>query len=50
MIEAFQAAEAENLDIYEVALWVGAVSGINDDPEHLASAPEWLKALSNEWV
>lgn len=50
MIEAFQAAEAENMDIYEIALWVGAVTGVNSDPENEAAAPGWLKALSSKWV
>lgn len=50
MVEAIQAAEAEGLDIYEVALWVGALTGASDDPENEAQAPAWLKALSNTWV
>lgn len=50
MLEAIQAADAEGLDIYELALWVGALTGSNDDPENEASAPAWLKSLSNEWV
>lgn len=50
MTEAFQAAEAEGLDLYEVALWVGALAGVNDDPENEAQAPDWIKALSNTWI
>ena len=50
MLEAIQAAEAEDLDIYELALWVGAVTGANFDPENEESAPKWIKALSKEWV
>jgi hypothetical protein len=46
MLEALQAADAADLDIYEMALWVGAL--INNDNE--AQAPAWLKALSNTWV
>lgn len=50
MVEAIQAAEAEGLDIYEVALWVGALTGASDDPENEAQAPAWLKSLSNTWI
>jgi len=50
MLEAIQAADAEGLDIYELALWVGAVTGANDDPDNEDSAPKWIKVLSKEWV
>lgn len=50
MVEAFQAADAEGLDIYELAIWVGALTGSSDDPDNEASAPAWLKALSNTWA
>lgn len=50
MLEAIQAAEAEGLDIYEIAIWVGALTGANYDPENEKSAPKWIKALSKEWV
>jgi hypothetical protein len=50
MLEAIQAADAEGLDIYDLALWVGAMTGANDDPEREASTPKWLKELSKEWA
>lgn len=50
MLEAIQAADAENLDIYELALWVGALTGANYDPENEATAPAWMKTLSTTWV
>ncbi len=50
MDEARKAAKKEGLDIYEMALLVGAVSGVNDDPESEAAAPKWLKTLSKTWV
>ena len=50
MTEAFQAAEVAGLDLYEIAIWVGALTGAAEDPENEASAPSWLKALSNTWV
>jgi hypothetical protein len=40
----------QKMDIYEMALWVGALVGANEDPENEATAPAGLKSLSNAWV
>lgn len=50
MAQARYISQKLKLDIYEVALWVGALVGANYDPENEASAPGWLKSLSNAWV
>lgn len=50
MAQARILAQKQGLDIYELALWVGALAGANEDPENEATAPAWLKSLSNTWV
>lgn len=50
MAQAWAISEKQGLDIYELSLWVGALAGANDDPPNEASAPAWLKSLSNTWV
>jgi hypothetical protein len=48
MMEAIQAVEAEDLDIYELALWV---QGLIESNEELAKdAPKWLIKQSETWV
>jgi hypothetical protein len=49
MQQAWKVSKANGLDIYEIALWVGALAGGND-PENEADAPAWLKGLSNTWI
>jgi hypothetical protein len=48
MVEALQAADAEHLDLSEVALWVQGL--IFDNEELTADAPKWLRKLSKEWI
>lgn len=50
MRQSWKVANANGLDIYEVALWVGALTGASSDPENEADAPDWLKGLSNTWI
>jgi hypothetical protein len=48
MLEAFEAADAAEIDIYELGLWVqGLVQG---DEELAKDAPDWLVKLSETWV
>lgn len=37
-------------DLYEIGVWVGALTGTFPNAENEASAPGWLKALSNTWI
>jgi len=50
MHQARDVAKKLHLNIYEVGLWVGALSGANHDPENEASAPKWLRDLSKTWA
>lgn len=53
MVEAFQAAEVEGVDLYEIGVWVNALTGSFNDPnddENAKDAPKWLKQLSKTWV
>lgn len=48
MVEAFQAADAAEIDIYELGLWI---QGLIEDNEELAKgAPKWLVKQSESWV
>jgi hypothetical protein len=50
MAEAFATSALYGLDLYELGLWVGALTGHLPDAESEAKAPGWLKALSNGWI
>lgn len=50
MSQSWGVAKENGLDIYEVALWVGALTGVSEDPENETSAPDWLKSLSSTWA
>lgn len=51
MVEAFQAAEAEEVDIYEIAILVtGLIEAQREGAPSLFETPEWLEKLSNAWV
>lgn len=50
MAKAFAISQKYGIDIYELGMWVGALTGKMLNPEDEASAPGWLKALSNTWI
>lgn len=49
MNQSWRISEENRLDIYQMALWVGALSGVQNDPDNEDSPPDWLKGLSNTW-
>lgn len=51
MAEAWDVAEAEGLDIYEIGLWTGALVGAGGEPETAEGpAPAWLRRALAPWV
>lgn len=48
MFEAFQAADAEEIDIYELGLWVQGL--IYGNEELAKDAPNWLVKQSESWI
>lgn len=50
MAEAFETADREKLDIYEVGLWVGALLQVVGSDEDVSDVPEWLRKLAETWI
>jgi hypothetical protein len=50
MAKARDISRKYGFDLYEIGVWVGALTGTFPNAENEASAPGWLKALSNMWI